>query len=95
MNYHIKTLKKELKNVNRKNRTIEYGNELMNYYVKKIRGIWDCKDFNQVKLSLQLFIDEYGYLPIAIQIMLFELITHYFKIFTLFLIDFNVPRINK
>ena len=84
MNHARKTLKKRIRDYKRGNKTIKLENDLMYYYVRKIMMIYECEDFNQAKLSLEWLVNEYEYLPVAIQIMLSELIVPYFKTFTLF-----------
>jgi hypothetical protein len=95
MNHARKALKKRVKKYKSENKTSVLENDLMDYYVKKIMFIYDCEDFNQAKMHLDAIIDEYEYLPKAIQIILSELIVPYFKTFTLFLRDPKVPRTNN
>ena len=57
--------------------------------------IHDCKDYNQSLQYLQGFNDNKECLPEVIKIMSDELIIPYFKNFTLFLRDLNVPKTNK
>ena len=88
-------LKKRIKVYKKENKTTKYESDLMYYYMNKIMLIYECEDYDQAKKHRDAFIRNFKYLPEVIKIMLSNLIIPYFKTFTLFLRDSNVPRTNN
>jgi len=94
--YHAKrALDKRVKNYKKKNKTSEYEDDLINYYLAKIKGIYKCKDFDQARKSIDSLVSIFEQLPKVIQNILSNFVIPNLKTLVCFLIDPKVDKTNN